>query len=85
MMAKKYGVKAYIHAFLDGRILHRESALDFIKTVEAKATEIGAGEIATLSGRNYEMDRDKNWDRVQKAYDAMNMEKEIQQHQQLKQ
>lgn len=71
MMAKKYGVKAYIHAFLDGRDTPPESALDFIKTVEAKATEIGAGEIATLSGRYYAMDRDKNWDRVQKAYDAM--------------
>ena len=71
MMAKKYGVKAYIHAFLDGRDTPPESALDFIKTVEAKAAEIGAGEIATLSGRYYAMDRDKNWDRVQKAYDAM--------------
>ena len=71
MMAKKYGVKAYIHAFLDGRDTPPESALDFIKNVEAKATEIGAGEIATLSGRYYAMDRDKNWDRVQKAYDAM--------------
>ena len=71
MTAKKYGVKAYIHAFLDGRDTPPESALDFIKTVEAKATEIGAGEIATLSGRYYAMDRDKNWDRVQKAYDAM--------------
>lgn len=71
MMAKKYEVKAYIHAFLDGRDTPPESALDFIKTVEAKATEIGAGEIATLSGRYYAMDRDKNWDRVQKAYDAM--------------
>ena len=71
MMAKKYGVKAYIHAFLDGRDTPPESALDFIKTVEAKTTEIGAGEIATFSGRYYAMDRDKNWDRVQKAYDAM--------------
>lgn len=71
MMAKKYGVKAYIHAFLDGRDTPPESALDFIKTVETKAAEIGAGEIATLSGRYYAMDRDKNWDRVQKAYDAM--------------
>ena len=71
MMAKKYGVKAYIHAFLDGRDTPPESALDFIKTVEVKAAEIGAGEIATLSGRYYAMDRDKNWDRVQKAYDAM--------------
>lgn len=71
MMAKKYGVKAYIHAFLDGRDTPPESALDFIKIVEAKAAEIGAGEIATLSGRYYAMDRDKNWDRVQKAYDAM--------------
>lgn len=71
MMAKKYGVKAYIHAFLDGRDTPPESAAGFLKELEAKAKEIGAGEIATISGRYYAMDRDKNWDRIEKAYEAM--------------
>lgn len=71
MMAKKYGVKAYIHAFLDGRDTPPESGAGFLQELEAKTKEIGAGEIATISGRYYAMDRDKNWDRVKKAYDAM--------------
>ena len=71
MMAKKYGVKAYIHAFLDGRDTPPESGAGFLQELEAKIKEIGAGEIATISGRYYAMDRDKNWDRVKKAYDAM--------------
>ena len=71
MMAKKYGVKAYIHAFLDGRDTAPESGEGFLKELEAKMKEIGDGVIATISGRYYAMDRDKNWDRVKKAYDAM--------------
>ncbi|WP_373079521.1 2,3-bisphosphoglycerate-independent phosphoglycerate mutase [Fusobacterium varium] len=71
MMAKKYGVKAYIHAFLDGRDTAPESGEGFLKELEAKMKEIGEGVIATISGRYYAMDRDKNWDRVKKAYDAM--------------
>lgn len=70
-MAKKYGVKAYIHAFLDGRDTAPESGEGFLKELEAKMKEIGEGIIATISGRYYAMDRDKNWDRVKKAYDAM--------------
>ena len=71
MMAKKYGVKAYVHAFLDGRDTAPESGEGFLKELEAKMKEIGEGVIATISGRYYAMDRDKNWDRVKKAYDAM--------------
>lgn len=71
MMAKKYGVKAYIHAFLDGRDTAPESGEGFLKDLEVKIKEIGEGKIATISGRYYAMDRDKNWDRVKKAYDAM--------------
>lgn len=70
-MAKKYGVKAYVHAFLDGRDTAPKSAEGFIKELEAKMSEIGEGKIATLSGRYYAMDRDKNWDRVKLAYDAI--------------
>lgn len=70
-MAKNYGVKAYVHAFLDGRDTAPKSAEGFIKELEAKMAEIGEGKIATLSGRYYAMDRDKNWDRVKLAYDAI--------------
>ena len=70
-MAKKYGVKAYVHAFLDGRDTAPQSAKGFVEELEAKMKEIGEGTIATLSGRYYAMDRDKNWDRVKLAYDAM--------------
>ena len=71
-MAKNYGLtKVYLHAFLDGRDTPPSSAADFLAQVEAKMAEIGVGKIATVSGRYYAMDRDKNWDRVQKAYDAM--------------
>lgn len=70
-MAKQYGVKAYVHGFLDGRDTAPKSAKGFIEELEAKIKEIGAGSIATLSGRYYAMDRDKNWDRVKVAGDAI--------------
>ena len=71
-MAKKKGLeKVYIHAFLDGRDVSPTSGADFVaRTVEAcRAT--GVGKIATVMGRYYAMDRDKRWDRVEQAYDAM--------------
>lgn len=71
-MAKQYDLeKVYIHAFLDGRDTAPSSALGFVEELEEKIKEIGVGNIATLSGRYYAMDRDKNWDRVQLAYNAM--------------
>ncbi|MDQ9825394.1 2,3-bisphosphoglycerate-independent phosphoglycerate mutase, partial [Acinetobacter sp. 163] len=48
-----------------------DSGIGFIRQLEDKMHELGVGEIATISGRYYAMDRDKNWDRVVKAYDAM--------------
>ena len=71
-MAKEKGLeKVYIHAFLDGRDVSPTSGADFVaRTVEAcRAT--GVGKIATVMGRYYAMDRDKRWDRVEQAYDAM--------------
>ena len=63
--------KVYIHAFLDGRDVSPTSGADFVaKTVE-KCREVGVGKIATVMGRYYAMDRDKRWDRVEQAYDAM--------------
>ncbi len=71
-MAKKVGVKnVYIHAFLDGRDVPPSSAKDYIAECKQKLDEIGLGKIATVMGRYYAMDRDTNWDRVEKAYSAM--------------
>ncbi len=70
--AKEVGVDStYIHAFLDGRDVGPQSAVGFIDDLEKYMKEINYGKIATVSGRYYAMDRDKNWDRIQKAYDAM--------------
>lgn len=71
-LAKKEGIKdVYVHAFLDGRDVPPQSAQPFLEELEAKCKEIGAGCIATLSGRYYAMDRDHNWDREQLAYEAI--------------
>ena len=71
-LAKIHGLtKVYIHAFLDGRDVPPSSALDYIQTLESNIAEIGVGSIATIAGRYYAMDRDKRWERVEKAYNAM--------------
>ena len=71
-MAKKRGLtKVYVHCFLDGRDVPPTSGLGFVKELQDKLVEIGVGEIATVMGRYWAMDRDNLWDRVKKAYDAM--------------
>lgn len=71
-MAKQHMVKTvYIHAFLDGRDVPPASALEYINALEAQIAEIGLGKIVTISGRYYAMDRDKRWERLEKAYAAM--------------
>lgn len=71
-LAKKNGLeKVYIHAFLDGRDVPPSSAKDFAAELCEKIKEIGVGKVATVAGRYYAMDRDNNWDRVEKAYSAM--------------
>ena len=71
-LAKRAGLKkVYLHAFLDGRDTPPDSGKSFLMDVEKKMRELGVGEIATISGRYYAMDRDKNYDRVEKAYRAM--------------
>ncbi len=76
-LAKKQGVnKVYVHAFLDGRDVPPKSALAYIEEAEEKMKELG-GEFATIMGRYYAMDRDKRWERVEKAYDAMTTGKGI--------
>ena len=71
-MAKDKGLtKVYIHAFLDGRDVSPTSGADFVAQTVEKCREVGVGKIATVMGRYYAMDRDKRWDRVEMAYDAM--------------
>jgi 2,3-bisphosphoglycerate-independent phosphoglycerate mutase len=73
-MAKAQGLsRVYFHAFLDGRDTPPSSALGYIEQLEKHLAAIGIGRIATVSGRYYAMDRDKRWERVQKAYEAMAM------------
>ncbi len=71
-LAKREGLeKVYVHCFLDGRDTPPASGKDFVAQLEEKMAEIGVGKVASVAGRYYAMDRDKNWDRVQKAYDAL--------------
>ncbi|NLL42716.1 MAG: 2,3-bisphosphoglycerate-independent phosphoglycerate mutase [Firmicutes bacterium] len=71
-MAKDRGLsKVYVHAFLDGRDVPPSSAHEYLADLEAELTRIGIGEIASISGRYYAMDRDKRWERVEKAYQAL--------------
>ncbi len=71
-MAKKRGLtKVYVHCFLDGRDVPPSSGINYIEQLEEKIKEIGVGEIATVMGRYWSMDRDNLWDRVQKGYDAI--------------
>ncbi len=63
--------KVYVHAFLDGRDTPPASGKDFVIALEDKMKEIGVGEVATVSGRYYAMDRDNNYDRIKIAYDAL--------------
>ena len=71
-LAKRQGLeKVYVHCFLDGRDTPPESGKEYVEALEAEMKKIGVGEIATVSGRYYAMDRDNRWDRVEKAYLAL--------------
>ncbi|MDP4133655.1 MAG: 2,3-bisphosphoglycerate-independent phosphoglycerate mutase [Bacillota bacterium] len=71
-MAKQNGLdKVYIHCIMDGRDVSPTSGAGFIKELQDKLSSIGVGKIATVTGRYYAMDRDNNWNRVVKAYNAM--------------
>ena len=71
-MAKRRGLnKVYVHAFLDGRDVGPQTADVYLSELDAELKRIGVGKIATVAGRYYAMDRDKRWERVQKAYNAM--------------
>ena len=71
-MARDKGLeKVYVHCFLDGRDVSPTSGKGFVAALQDKCNEIGVGKIATVMGRFYAMDRDKRWERLQLAYDAM--------------
>ncbi len=61
----------YVHCFMDGRDTPPASGESYITELESKMAEKGVGQIASITGRFYAMDRDKRWERVQKAYDAL--------------
>lgn len=63
--------RVYLHAFLDGRDVAPDSAIGYIEETVSKMKEIGVGQIATVQGRYFAMDRDKRWERTEKAYRAM--------------
>jgi len=71
-LAKRNGLdKVYVHCFLDGRDTPPASGKDFVAQLEEKMSEIGVGKVGMISGRYYAMDRDNNYDRVEKAYVAL--------------
>lgn len=73
-LAKRNGLhRVYIHCFMDGRDVSPTSGADFVAECVAKCKEIGVGEVATVVGRYYAMDRDNRWDRVERAYNALTL------------
>jgi len=71
-MAAQSGLKkVYVHCIFDGRDTPPKSGLGYLKELQQKLSEVGVGKIATLHGRYYIMDRDKRWERVEKAYKAL--------------
>lgn len=71
LAAAKGAKKIYLHGFTDGRDTPPRSAAPSIKAIEDVFEEIGVGQIASLVGRYFAMDRDNRWDRVQQAYDLI--------------
>jgi len=68
-LAKRNGLKkVFVHCFLDGRDVPEKSAVKYVRMIQKK---IGVGKIATIVGRYYSMDRDKNWSRTQNAYNLL--------------
>ena len=73
-MARRNGVsEVYVHCFLDGRDVPPKSALSYLEPLEEYIAELGVGKIGVISGRFYAMDRDKRWERLAKAYDALTL------------
>ena len=68
-MARRRGLaRVYVHCFLDGRDTPPSSALTYVRQLQERLEEIGTGQLATLCGRYYAMDRDRRWERTERAY-----------------
>lgn len=73
-MAKERGVpQTFVHCFMDGRDVSPTSGVQFAEELQAEMNRLGYGKIASVSGRYYSMDRDNNWDRVEKSYDMLTL------------
>jgi 2,3-bisphosphoglycerate-independent phosphoglycerate mutase len=70
-LAAERGVDAVTHAITDGRDTAPKSGADFLSALQAHAADCGTGDVATVSGRYYAMDRDQNWERTKRAFDAI--------------
>src|SRR2546422_3282239 len=71
-LAKQEGVqRAFVHAFLDGRDTPPESGAGYIAELQQQMRNIGIGQVASVSGRYYAMDRDRRWERIERAFRAM--------------
>lgn len=71
-LAKQYNIdRVFFHAFTDGRDCSQDASFEYLKKFDKAAAEIGVGEIATIGGRFYAMDREKNWERTRQALDIM--------------
>ncbi len=71
-MAKQQGVdRAFVHAFMDGRDTLPTNGAGYLEQLQQKMREYNSGKIATVNGRYYAMDRDRRWERIAKAYNAM--------------
>ena len=78
-LTKKAGVtkNVFVHALMDGRDTAPQSGLGFMRQLEAKLQEIGVGQVASVCGRFWAMDRDNRWDRVEKAYLMLSGQKAV--------
>lgn len=71
-LAKSFGLEdVFVHAFTDGRDTSPEGGIEYVKEFKQQAAEIGVGEIVSIVGRYYAMDRDNRWERTKLAYDLL--------------
>jgi 2,3-bisphosphoglycerate-independent phosphoglycerate mutase len=71
-MAKQVGVEhVFVHCFMDGRDTSPQSGVNYIREIQKEMRELGVGKIASVEGRYYAMDRDKRWERIDRAFEAM--------------
>lgn len=71
-MAREQGVaQVFVHCFMDGRDTAPNSGIAYLTDLQRKMTELGVGKIATVAGRYFAMDRDKRWERIDRAFNAM--------------